>query len=73
MPACTLLPTVLKASHKLSFMVLKHPSHNPDLVPPDQHLSSPLKDAFRGKHFISDHEMKEAVHVWIVTQQKHFL
>jgi hypothetical protein len=35
-------------------------------------LFGPLKDALRGCHFASDQELKEVVHVWLVTQQKTF-
>jgi hypothetical protein len=53
--------------------ILKHSPHSPDLVTPsDCHLFGPFRDTLRGYNFISDHEVKEAVHVWLVIQPETF-
>jgi hypothetical protein len=52
--------------------VLKHPPYSPELAPSDYHLFCPLKNALRGRHFASYQEVKEAVHVWLVTEPKTF-
>jgi hypothetical protein len=45
-----------------------HSLPSPDLTSSDYHLFGPLKDTLRGCHFASDHEVKEVVHAWLVTQ-----
>jgi hypothetical protein len=45
---------------------------NPNLAHPDCRLFALLRDALRGRHFASDLEVKEAVHVWLATQPKIF-
>ena len=62
----------VEALQQLNFEVLEHPPYSPDLTPSDFHLFGPLKDALRGRHFASDQQVKEAVHVWLVTQPKIF-
>jgi hypothetical protein len=39
---------------------------------PNCHLSGRFRIALRGSYFSSDQELKEAVHVWLVTQSKNF-
>jgi histone-lysine N-methyltransferase SETMAR len=63
----------LESLRHLNFEVLEHPPYSPDLTLLDQHLFGPLKPALRGRHFASDHELKEVVHVRLVTQPKTFL
>jgi hypothetical protein len=38
----------------------------------DYHLFRPFRNALRGQHFFSDQEVKEAVHVLLVTGPKLF-
>jgi hypothetical protein len=52
--------------------IMKHSPPCPDLAFSNCHLFGPLKDSLRGCHFTCDHEVKEAVHVWLVTQPKTF-
>ena len=49
---------------------MAHPPYSPDLSPPDYHLFGPLKEAFRGRPFTSDLEVKEALHAWLAVQLK---
>jgi hypothetical protein len=42
------------------------------MAPSDYHLFGPLRNALRGQHFVTDQEVKEAVHVWLVTEPKLF-
>jgi hypothetical protein len=53
--------------HQLNF-VLKHSPHSPDLAPSNYQLFGPLRDTLRGCHFVTYHEVKAAVHAWLVTQ-----
>ena len=45
---------------KLKFEVMAHPPYSSDLALSDYHLFGPLKEALRGRRFISDQEEKEA-------------
>jgi hypothetical protein len=49
------------------------PPHSPDLSPSDYHMFWPLKDALRGRRFVDDDEVKEAVHSWLTAQPKTIL
>jgi hypothetical protein len=49
----------------LKFEVLQHPPYSPDLAPCDFHFFPDLKRDFKGTHFTSDEEVKEAVKSWI--------
>ena len=62
----------LETLQKLKVEVLAHPPYSPDLTPSDYHLFVPLKEALRGRHFISDQELKEVVHAWLAAQPKTF-
>jgi hypothetical protein len=42
--------------------VLPHFPYSPGLVPADFHLSSPLKDALRGRRFSGNDELQQRVH-----------
>jgi hypothetical protein len=62
-----------RAGRPCTFEVLDHPAYSPDLAPLDYNLFDALKDALRGCRFISDEEMKEAVHEWLTAQRHFFL
>ena len=49
-----------------------HPPYSPDLAPSDYHLFGPLKEGVRGKHFISNQEVKNAVRNWLKIQPVDF-
>ena len=68
MPIHILLPTLLK----LKFEVMAHPPYSPELAPSDYHLFGPLKEALRGRRFISGQEVKEVEHAWLAAQPKTF-
>jgi hypothetical protein len=57
--------------HQLN-LILKHFPHGHHLAFTDYHQFGPLKDTLRYCRYASDHEVKEAVHVWLVTQPKTF-
>ena len=52
---------------KFHWEFLEHPPYNPDLVPSDFHLFSPL-----GKRFTCDDEVKAAVQQWFRSQKADF-
>lgn len=54
---------------QLKFVVIQQPLYLPDLAPCDFHFFSDLKRDFKGLHFTSDEEVKEAVKSWINTKQ----
>jgi hypothetical protein len=58
---------------KLCFEVLEHCPCSPDLAPLDCHLFGPLKQALRGHRFITDQQIMEMVHAWLVLQPKTFI
>jgi len=64
--------TVETINH-LGFEVLEHPAHSPDLAPSDYLLFGPLRNAFQGRRFSTDKEVREAVHKWLCDQRKTFL
>ena len=57
---------------QLNWEVLEHPTYSPDLAPSDFHLFGPLKNALRGRRFVADDEVKEAVHDWLRSQPQTF-
>ena len=57
---------------KLNFEVLDHPPYSTNVAPSDYHMFGPLKEVLRGHRFISDQELKEAVHAWLAAQPKTF-
>jgi len=46
---------------QLSWEVLPHLPHSPDLAPSDFHVFGPLKEFLGGQHFSTDDEVKQAV------------
>jgi hypothetical protein len=52
---------------KLHFHVLEHSLHSPELVPSD-YLSGVLKNALKG----CDHDLNEAVHMWLLASSIFF-
>jgi hypothetical protein len=62
----------IESLHQLNSEVLKHPPCIPDLASPHCCLFGPLRVSLRGHHVASDHEMKEIVYVWLVSQSKTF-
>jgi transposase len=56
----------------LKFEVLSHPPYSPDLVPSDSHFFPHLKRDFKGTHFTSDDEVKQAVTSWIKQRTNEF-
>jgi len=57
---------------KLNFEVLEHPPYSPDIARLDYHLFGPIKQARRGCCSTTDQQLKEMVHVWLVSQPKTF-
>jgi histone-lysine N-methyltransferase SETMAR len=57
---------------KLNFEVLEHPPYSSDLARSDCHLFDPIQPALRGRHFTTEQQLKETVHVWLVSQPKAF-
>jgi hypothetical protein len=55
---------------QLNYDVLKQLLYSSDLARSDHILFDSFKEALRGGHFTSDQELKEVVHVWLVTQPK---
>jgi hypothetical protein len=45
----------------LSFDVLKHLPYSPDLASSDYQVFGPPADAFRGRHYTSDQQLKEVI------------
>ena len=43
---------------------LSHPLYSPDLASAD-HLFSSMKEGLKGKHYVSDEEVKTAVMKWL--------
>lgn len=63
-PKCILYPrfaTILK----LTFQCVTNELYTPDHVSSEFYVFEQLKEAFLGKHFQSDKEVKTAVHEWI--------
>jgi hypothetical protein len=56
----------------LHFECLPHPSYSLDLALSDYHVLGPLEEAFGGKKFCTDDEVKEAVHNWLRSQSEDF-
>jgi histone-lysine N-methyltransferase SETMAR len=56
----------------LRFECLPLPAYLPDLAPSDYHVFGPLKEAFGGKKFCTDDQVKEAVHNWLCSQKIFF-
>jgi len=56
----------------LKFEVLSHPPYNPDLAPSDFHFFPHLKRDFKGTHFTSDDEVKQAMTLWIKQRTPEF-
>jgi hypothetical protein len=46
----------------MTFEVLPHPPHFPDLAPSDFHLFGPLKQFLRGRKFNLDDDVQPTVH-----------
>lgn len=63
---------VLAALHKAGFDILEHPPYSPDLAPSDYYLFPKLKKELRGKKFLSDDEVKDAVSAYFSGQDKTF-
>jgi histone-lysine N-methyltransferase SETMAR len=51
---------------------LPHPACSPDLAPSDYRVFGPLKEAFGGKKFSTDDDIKEAVYRWLRSQRSFF-
>jgi histone-lysine N-methyltransferase SETMAR len=60
------------ATQQCGFQQLNHPPYSPDLVPSDYFLFRVIKKFLRGKRFLSDEEVKEAVTTWFEEQSKDF-
>jgi histone-lysine N-methyltransferase SETMAR len=56
---------------KLTWKVVEHPAHSPDLAPSDVHLFGPLKEALRGRRFGCDN-VKNAIHQWLHAKLRTF-
>jgi len=55
---------------QLIFKILPHPPNNRDIAPSDCHIFGPLKEAFHGRRFASEDEVKDAVHMWLQSLSK---
>lgn len=55
-----------------NFSELDHPPYSPDLAPSDFFLFRNLKKHLRGRHFLDDNELKEAVDAYFEDQEKSF-
>ncbi|KAJ4440630.1 hypothetical protein ANN_08777 [Periplaneta americana] len=52
---------------------MEHPAYSPDLALSDFHLFGPPKEALGGgRSFVSDEDVKSAVHQWLCVQPKTF-
>jgi hypothetical protein len=60
------------ALETLKFEVLSHLPYSPDLAPSDSHFFPHLKRDFKGTHFTSDDEVKQAVTPWIKQRTPEF-
>jgi hypothetical protein len=49
-----------------------HTAYSPDLAPPGYHIFGPFKDTLHGCQFAND-DIKDALHTWLHTHQKHSL
>jgi hypothetical protein len=63
------LPHSAVSLHQLCFEVLQHPLCSHDFAPSDFNLFDTLRDALRGGHSGSDHEL-EAMDAWLVALLK---
>ena len=63
--------TYCKKLRKLKFEVMA-PPYSSDPAPSDYHLFGSLSNPLRGRRFISDQEVKHAVHAWLAAQPKTF-
>ena len=57
---------------KTNFEVLEHPPYSSNLARLVYHLFGPLKQGWRGCRFITDQQLKETVHAWLVSEPKTF-
>jgi len=57
---------------QLKWEAMELPVYSPDLAPSDFHLFGQLKEAFRGRRFSCDDDVKAAVHQWLRAQPKTF-
>jgi hypothetical protein len=62
----------IDALETLKFEVLCHPHYSPDLAPGDFHFFPHFKRDFKGTHFTSDDEVKQAVTLWIKQRTPEF-
>jgi len=62
----------IDALETLKFEVLSHPPYSPHLEPSDFHFFAHLKRDFKGTHFTSDDEVKQAVTSWIKQRTPEF-
>jgi histone-lysine N-methyltransferase SETMAR len=53
--------------------VLDHTPYSPDLSPCDYHMFGPLKKTLKGRQFISDEAVREAVEQWFIQQPVSFM
>ena len=63
----------IDALETLKFEVLSHPPYNPALAPSDFLFFPHLKKDFKGTHFTSDDEVKQAVTSWIKQRTHEFI
>jgi len=63
-PAHRALATQKKLAY-LGSQCLDHPPYSPDLAPSDYHLFPGLTKELKGRHFLSDGEVKAAAETWL--------
>jgi len=55
---------------KLKFELLPHPAHSQDLTQSDCYIFGVFKDTLHGCQCPNDVQVKDAVHMWLVHNQK---
>jgi hypothetical protein len=58
--------------NELLYELMEHPPYSSVLGPTDYHMFGPMKEALRGRRFLSDEEVIGAVQNWLKTQPKQF-
>ena len=66
------VPATIDALETLKFEVLPHSPYSPDLAPSDFYFFPHIKKDFKGTHFTSDDEVKQAVTSWIKQRTPEF-
>lgn len=62
----------LNAIHEAGFELMEHPPYSPDLAPSDYYLFPIMKNYLKGRHFVSDDDIKAEVNNFLEDQDKDF-